>query len=311
MDLQSDPIEVSDETESAIREYHKNGASVIRGILDQKWISTMREAIQRVLDHPGSASVEYTPKGEEGRYYGDFFLWRRDPDFEEFMRHSPLPAIAAKVLKSNSIRFFYDQLLVKEPLTKEKTPFHQDLPYWPLKGEDILSIWVPFDRVGLQQGGVRFLKGSHHWKQRYAPTAFGKDSGFAKIYAKMGWEPLPDFEKNDNTYYWLNWETEPGDVILFHPLVIHGSGGNQSSNQRRRALAMRFLGDDVVWDSRPGTFIEKETIQEILPELNLKDGHQLESPCFPLIRTFSIQPETEIMKQNNFQENSIRNSSHE
>ena len=55
---------------------------------------------------------------------------------------------------------------------------------------------------------------------------------------------------------------------------------------------MRFLGDDVVWDSRPGTFIEKETIQEILPELNLKDGDQLENPCFPLIRTFSIKPET-------------------
>ena len=74
---------------------------------------------------------------------------------------------------------------------------------------------------------------------------------------------------------------------------------------------MRFLGDDVVWDSRPGTFIEKETIQEILQEMNLKDGNQLESPCFPLIRTFSILPETEIMKQNSFQENSIRNSSHE
>ena len=106
MDLQPDPIEVSDETESAIREYHSNGASVIRGILDQKWITIMREAIQRVLDHPGRASVEYTPKEKEGRYYGDFFLWRRDPDFEKFMRYSPLPAIAAKVLKSNSIRFF-------------------------------------------------------------------------------------------------------------------------------------------------------------------------------------------------------------
>ena len=74
---------------------------------------------------------------------------------------------------------------------------------------------------------------------------------------------------------------------------------------------MRSLGDDVVWNSRQGTFIEKETIQEILPELNLKDGDQLESPCFSLIRTFSFQPETEIMKQNSFQENSIRNSSYE
>ena len=121
MNLQSDPIEVSDETESAIREYHKNGASVIRGILDQKWISIMREAIQRVLDHHGSASVEYTPKGEEGRYYGDFFLWRRDPDFEGFMRHSPLPAIAARVLKSNNIRFFMTSCWSKNLSPREKT----------------------------------------------------------------------------------------------------------------------------------------------------------------------------------------------
>ena len=45
MDLQPEPIEFSDKTESAIGEYHTNGASVIRGILDQKWISTIREAI--------------------------------------------------------------------------------------------------------------------------------------------------------------------------------------------------------------------------------------------------------------------------
>ena len=74
---------------------------------------------------------------------------------------------------------------------------------------------------------------------------------------------------------------------------------------------MRFLGDDVVWDSRPGTFIEKETIQEILLEQNLKDGDQLESPCFPLIRTTSIHTESCKMKQKCFQKNTIRNSSHE
>ena len=108
----------------------------------------------------------------------------------------------------------------------------------------------------------------------------------------MGWEPLPDFENNDNTYNWLNWDTEPVDVILFHSLVIHGSGGKQSNNQRRRTLAMRFLVDDVVSDSRPGTFIEKETIREILPELNVKDAALLENPCFPFIMNSSIQTET-------------------
>ena len=132
MDLQSDPIEVSDETESAIREYHTNGASVIRGILDQKWISTMREAIQRVLDHP-EAHPWNTLRREKKAVTMEI---SSSGAVIPILKNScviPLASNRSKVLKSNSIRFFYDQLLVKEPLTKEKTPFHQDLPYWPLK----------------------------------------------------------------------------------------------------------------------------------------------------------------------------------
>ena len=38
-------------------------------------------------------------------------------------------------------------VLVKEPGTKEKTPWHHDQPYSPIDGADIISFWIPLDPV--------------------------------------------------------------------------------------------------------------------------------------------------------------------
>ncbi len=99
-------LEIKKDTKEAIKDYHKDGASVVRGVLSLEWISLMRKAVQRILDQPGNASVEYTPAGEQGRFYGDFFLWRQDADFEKFMRFSPLPELVATVMESSKIHFF-------------------------------------------------------------------------------------------------------------------------------------------------------------------------------------------------------------
>jgi len=37
---------------------------------------------------------------------------------------------------------------------------------------------------------------------------------------------------------------EPGDVIAFHYRCVHGGPGNLT-NGRRRAVALRFVGDDA------------------------------------------------------------------
>ena len=39
-----------------------------------------------------------------------------------------------------------------------------------------------------------------------------------------------------------------------HGLVIHGARGNRSAERRRRAVSLRWLGDDAVFDDRPGTY---------------------------------------------------------
>ncbi|MCW3834678.1 phytanoyl-CoA dioxygenase family protein [Sphingomonas canadensis] len=263
--------------------YLRDGATVLRGVLDAEWIDRMRDAIERVIAAPSESAVEYTPQGQSGRYVGDFFVWMRDPDFADFVLRSPLPALARAMMGSQVSRLFYDQLLVKEPGTREHTPWHQDLPYWPVRGEQVLSLWIPFDPVTIATGAVQYARGSHLEKKLYAPRAFSADSGFGALYAKMGLEPAPDEAALRKRYEIVCWETEPGDVLVHHPLTFHFSAGNLSPVVRRRALAVRYLGDDARWDARPGTFVEKDTIRNGLIEpMAFADGDVPESANFPV-----------------------------
>ena len=81
----------------------------------------------------------------------------------------------------------------------------------------------------------------------------------------MGLDEVPDIDSNIENYEIISWDLIPGDVVIHHPLILHGSSGNKSSNIRRRGLALRYIGDDVAWDDRPGTFITNEKIKKILP----------------------------------------------
>jgi ectoine hydroxylase-related dioxygenase (phytanoyl-CoA dioxygenase family) len=264
--------------------YQRDGAAVIRGAIGSQWVRRMQDAVERVIAGPGSAAVEYTPSGKSRRFIGDFFMWMRDADFAALAIDSPLPILAGQIMKASEIRLFYDQLLVKEPQTGERTPWHQDLPYWPLRGADVLSMWVALDTVTQATGAVRYARGSHRSGALYAPTAFGKDSGFGALYARMGLPPFPDDAAVEQNYEMLSWDAEPGDIIIHHPLVFHSAGGNASRDVRRRAVSIRYMGNDALFDDRPGTFVEKETIQAILKEpIVVHDGQRPSGANFPIV----------------------------
>ena len=49
--------------------------------------------------------------------------------------------------------------------------------------------------------------------------------------------PVHDIDSNIENYEIISWDLNPGDVVIHHPLILHGSSGNKSSNIRRRGLA--------------------------------------------------------------------------
>jgi ectoine hydroxylase-related dioxygenase (phytanoyl-CoA dioxygenase family) len=257
----------------------RDGAAVIRNVVPPDWIIRMREAIECELGGGSPTAAEYGRTA--GRFYGDFFLWLRNPEFRRFACQSPLPALAAQLMASRRVNLFYDQLFVKEPGSVERTPWHQDLPYWPVTGQQVVSIWVPFDRATPENGVVTYVQGSHRWGRVFRPRAF--DEANAGAFAASAYEPLPDIDAERERHRFLSWSLEPGDVLAHLGLTIHGAAGNQSAGARRRALALRYTGDDARYDPRPGTFMNLEHVRRHIPAPNLEPGAPMGGPLFPVV----------------------------
>jgi len=257
----------------------RDGATVVRGVVAPEWIDLMRGAVDAEMAGASATASEYGKAA--GRFYGDFFLWLRNAAFRDFALNSALPELAARAMGSATVNLLYDQLFVKEPGSLERTPWHQDLPYWPVEGEQILSIWVPFDAAGPDNGVVTYLRGSHLWGKTYRPQAF--DERNAGAFAASPYERMPEIDADPGRHEFLSWSLEPGDVLIHKGLTIHGASGNRSSDLRRRALAVRYTGDDARYSLRLGNFMQMESVRANVPAPDILEGAPMSGALFPRV----------------------------
>lgn len=260
-------------TEADIAAYEADGVVCLRGLFDADWIACMGAAVDAAMAEPGPHAEEYAPAGGSGRFFGDLDVWQRQPAFRRFVFGSPAAAIAARLMRSERVNFFYDQLLVKEPGTAERTPWHQDQPYWAVSGRQVMSVWLPFDPVPAE-ACVEYVAGSHAWNRAFNPHHFSDGSP----YDGTGLPPLPDIEAERDRHRILRWALEPGDCLAFQAMIVHGAPGTAASPHRRRALATRWCGDDARYCVRPG----EVAIPTADPGLD--DGDLLDCALFPLVR---------------------------
>ena len=237
---------------SDVAAYARDGVVCLRGQFDARWVERLRAAIERDLAAPGPHATNFAEGSSAGRFFGDMYMWRRDPEFRAAALESPAAAIAARLMDSSAVDFFYDQIFVKEPGTAHPTPWHQDLPYWPVKGSQIASVWIALDDVDRSNGAVEFVAGSHRWGVNYRPTPFRK--GHEAKFTDSDLAQIPDIDADRGKYDIKSWRMEPGDCLVFDAMIVHGAPGNETPGARRRGLALRYTGDDVRYDPRPGTF---------------------------------------------------------
>src|SRR5579862_1320056 len=103
----------------------------------------------------------------DGAYYIDTGIAARLKDYRQLCLNSALPEIAGNLLKSDTVRFFGDQVFVKEPNTPGKTAFHQDATYFEIEGNQCCVIWIPVDPVVFGNGAMMYVRGSHRDGQLY------------------------------------------------------------------------------------------------------------------------------------------------
>lgn len=245
--LHSEPLR--EITEEEVFAFNRDGAIRLAGMFDEEWIALLADAVERDKAEPGPMVRYNTPEGAAGEFFVDFQLWQRWDGARQFVTDSPAPAIAARMLGTETVNFYHDHLIVKEPGTAERTPWHQDQPYYPIDGKMIGSIWLPLDPVS-RDVCVEYVAGSHRWDRWFAPRYF--DEASTALVEDDRFEAVPDIDNQRGTTELLAWDLDIGDCIFFHSLSLHGAPGNVANDRRRRGYATRWLGEDTRFAERPG-----------------------------------------------------------
>jgi ectoine hydroxylase-related dioxygenase (phytanoyl-CoA dioxygenase family) len=264
-----------------IERFWHDGAICLRGVFSEEWLDVLRQATDAAIADPGPLSIDASNSGDK-RFFIELGLWSRMPSVKRFIYDSPAAQVAKSLLRTQRVNLFFDQLFVKEPGAVEPTPWHQDQPYWPIAGRQVLSLWIPMDPVTLSSGGLEYVRGSHEWNRRFHPVNFGKTTAeIDAVLSKLDGEKLPPIDADRSQYEFLSWDMQPGDVLVHQAMTVHGASGNGSLANRRRAYSVRWSGDDAIWDPRPGLL---ETIPgpSTLPYPQVA-GAKMDSEAFPLI----------------------------
>ncbi len=252
-------------------DYQRDGAICVRQAFSDEQIALATEAIEANLADL-SPRAKRASAADDAPFVEDFCNWSRIPAMERFIRESPAAEIAASITGSDEIRLYHDHVLVKEPGTRQKTPWHQDQPYYNVEGTMNASMWFPVDPVD-RSATLELIAGTHRgpW---YMPRTFLDDQ--AAWFPEGSLAELPDVEADPNRWSIIGWELEPGDAVFFNMATVHGAGGVTGAN-RRRVLSIRFLGDDMVHAPR------RWTTSPPFPGLvdQLAPGRPLDHPLFP------------------------------
>ena len=256
-------------TEKQIEDFQRDGAVVVPGALAD-WVDVMRAGVARNMEAPGPYASENAVT--EGRFFDDYCNWDRIAEFEDVVRNSPAAEIAARAMRSSTAQLFHDHVLVKESGTPKPTPWHQDGPYYFVEGEQTVSLWIPLDPV--TTASLRLIAGSHRWDKPVRPVSWADDSDFYE--GKQDWIEVPDPDQDPDGFNVLEWAMAPGDAVLFDFRTVHGARGNPGG-ARRRALSLRWVGDDARYVERPGR------TSPPYPGHDMQTGQRLREDWFPIL----------------------------
>ncbi len=261
-------------TPEQIEAFQRDGAICLKGLLSPEEVALLKSGIDENLAHPSPRGKVASQANDPGSFFQDFCNWQENEAYRRFIFESPVGQTAGLLMGCETVRLYHDHLLVKEPRTQQRTPWHQDQPYYNVEGRQNCSMWISVDPVA-RASTLEFVAGSHKgpWLM---PRSFKENQ--AKWFPEGSLVDLPDIEAARGDYPIVGWEIEPGDVVCFHMLTLHGAGG-VAEDRRRRVFSVRFLGDDMRHAPRPWTTSpEFPGLRERLPE-----GAPLNDELFPVL----------------------------
>lgn len=253
--------------------YESNGFLIKPGIFEEELLNTFSS---RFIDYcegripKGNITlmkdISLAKKGATGQYlYNKAQDILYDDVFERYFFHQKLLDIV-ECFTGPNIKAAHSMLINKPPDSGALTsrhPLHQDLHYFPFRpAERIVAAWTALEDVTVENGCLIVIPGSH--KGQLLPHEYPKwEGGVNKAY-----HGIQDYNISEVIPVIMN----KGDTIFFHPLLIHGSGPNNTTGFRK-AISGHFAASECYYIDVKGT--TQENIATEVEEMARKRGTPL------------------------------------
>ena len=268
-------------TPQVVRDFSEDGVVLLRQLFAADWLAKLRAGVEKNLAEPTIRGRIWN-RDDKGRVcFYDSQAWRSVAEYREFVEQSPAGEIAARVLNTRRVNFFFDAVFMRTPGAQFRTPFHQDEPYWSVKGFDTCSIWMPLVEVE-KTSALEFVRGSHRWNRRFRQTNFGALTGDQRDQRSDSSEreyAFPDIDGNRERYEVLSWDMAPGDCVIFNGRTIHGGSGNLPRHRGLSVFNTKWLGDDVRVCFREEGMDPDHS--QVMTEQGLKPGDRIGTELYP------------------------------
>ncbi len=257
--------------ETKLQTFHDDGVVHIKNVLSNAELSAMRVVVDEEMSRHDTKHFSFQQK-DAARFAGSQDMWRTNAVCKEVCTRSNLPSIAGQLLDSQKVNLFFDHLFVKYPGSPYTTSWHNDVPYWPIKGDQILSCWVALDDVVDHTGALVFALRSHKWGRFVQPDNFAcKAQNFTPMELLIKTvEGVPEDTRLKS------FPIKAGDALFFDAMAVHCALPNLKGKNLRRGYAVRYSGDDVVYDPRPG-------IHKMMLEPSLVKGSAIDCGRYPVV----------------------------
>jgi len=242
------------------RHYEENGFVVIKSLVPLKDIEKYTQRFLDIANGKAEKAPFMTMMRDvtiaKQKAMGDLAItklqhWENDPVLFDYCA---LPSVLRYVtaIVGPNVKSCHTMLINKPPDTgkgSSRHPPHQDLWYFPFRPADkIVCAWTAMQRIDRENGCLFVQPGTH--KTQLYKHEYPSDGIVNKAY-----HGIQNMSSEAHGEMMTLLEMEPGDCVLFHPLLIHGSGRNRST-RTRKAISCHYASTECEYIEVIGTMQE-------------------------------------------------------
>ena len=220
--------------------YRENGFLVVPDLIDRATVDAILAEGTRICRGergPIDGLVPSAPDASDvdvlRAYLLCTYVHNASPFFRDLIADDRFGDIMESII-GPKVKGFFSQFFIKHA-GMPGNAWHQDELFLPTRDRSLTSIWVALDPATEENGGLRFIPGSHT----------------AGYFWPMRPHNSPDLDHLEEAYDFpglesaVTVELAPGSAVVFSGYVMHGSFKNRTANGFRRSLLYQYASAET------------------------------------------------------------------